>query len=259
MIELRAGRAVVHVDPSYGGRISRLEVNGVDTIVTGDRQHDDPFDWGLYPMVPFAGRLRHGILEWNGSTHEFPRLRPPHALHGTVHDSAWRVDHRDTSSCVMSTPLANPWPFSGRVSHHVSLHSDRLELRLTVHADDDMPVQIGWHPWFRRPDAIGFTPRAIHRRDSEGIAEPRPQPCEQLSWGDLDDCFTEVDENLTISIDGRIVHLRSSCHHWVVYDRPDHATCIEPQSGPPNAINTDPVIVAAGSSTTEWFTLSWDE
>lgn len=259
MIELTNGRAVVQVDPSCGGRIARLAVDGVDLIVSGDPRHDDPLDWGLYPMVPFAGRLRNGILEWNGSTYELPRLRPPHALHGTVHDTTWRVDHDDISSCVLSIRLANPWPFPGRVTHHMALHPDRLELRLTLEADAAMPVQMGWHPWFHKPDSIGFTPGAVHRRDRDGIAEFRSEPCARLSWGELDDCFTDVDENLTITIGGRELRLRSSCHHWVVYDRPDHATCIEPQSGPPNALNIDPTIVTAGSSTTEWFTLRWGE
>lgn len=257
VIELTSGRATVRVDPNCGGRISQLVVDGVDLVVTGDRQHDDPLDWGLYPMVPFAGRLRDGVLEWDGSTYDFPRLRPPHALHGTVHDASWFVDHEGTTSCTLSTPLANPWPFPGRVTHELDLHPDRLELRLTLLADVDMPVQIGWHPWFRKPDSIDFSPGAVHRRDPDGIAEFRSEPCERLSWGDLDDCFSDVDENLMITIGGREVRLRSSCRHWVVYDRPAHATCVEPQSGPPNSLNVDPTIVTAGSTIAEWFTMSW--
>ena len=31
--------------------------------------------------------------------------------------------------------------------------------------------------------------------------------------------------------------MSSSCDHWVVYDEPEHAVCIEPQSGPPDAFN----------------------
>jgi aldose 1-epimerase len=35
---------------------------------------------------------------------------------------------------------------------------------------------------------------------------------------------------LTLTID-------SDCSHWVVYNEPDHAVCVEPQSGPPDAVN----------------------
>jgi aldose 1-epimerase len=153
----------------------------------------------------------------------------------------------------------DPWPFSGSVFHDIVLHPDRLELRLTLRADVDMPAQLGWHPWFRKPERLVFASRSVHRRDSEGIADRYSVPVEDLVEGDLDDCFTDVDENLTITISERELHLRSSCLHWVVYDRPVHATCIEPQSGPPNVLNTDPRIVVAGSSTSEWFTISWDE
>ena len=247
------------IDPSLGGRIARLVVDQVDMIVGARSQHDDPLDWGLYPMAPFAGRLRNGVLGWRDRTHTFPRLRPPHALHGTVHDTQWELDHVDDSMCSMSTALVDPWPFPGRVTHRITLHRDHLALRLTLDADVDMPAQLGWHPWFNKPESVDLTANAIHPRDADGIASARPEPIEQLSWGDLDDCFTEVDENLTITIDGRRLRLRTSCRQWVVYDRPSHATCIEPQSGPPNALNDDPVIVSAGTSTSEWFTLSWEE
>ena len=259
MIALTNGRATAAIDPSYGGRIARLVVDDVDVIASGDPARDDPLDWGLYPMVPFAGRLRNGTLEWRGSTHQFPRLRPPHALHGTVHDVEWRVDRVDASSCLLSTSLMDPWPFSGSVFHDVVLHPDRLELRLTLRADVDMPAQLGWHPWFRKPERLVFASHSVHRSDSDGIADRYSVPVEDLVEGDLDDCFTDVDENLTITISERELHLRSSCLHWVVYDRPVHATCIEPQSGPPNVLNTNPRIVVAGSSTSEWFTISWDE
>ena len=61
------------------------------------------------------------------------------------------------------------------------------------------------------------------------IITPPPSP-----W---DDCFVgsrhapRLDyEHLTLTVD-------SDCDHWVVYDMPSHATCVEPQSGPPNAFN----------------------
>jgi len=36
-----------------------------------------------------------------------------------------------------------------------------------------------------------------------------------------------------------------------------HATCIEPQSGPPDAFNLEPATLAAGSSIEAWFLLEW--
>ena len=258
MIELRNHRATVLVDPDSGGRIAQFTLDGTSLLVAADSSLADSLDWGLYPMVPFAGRLRHGVLRWRDDEHRFEPRRPPHAIHGTVDDVRWDVDHLDESSCSLSTRLVEPWPFDATVVHDVALSDDRLEMRLTIHAREDMPVQLGWHPWFRAPVTIDLVARSIHLRDADGIASPTPTPAVDLPWGDLDDCLSDVDENLTIVVDGRRLLARSSCRYWVVYDRPAHATCVEPQSGPPNVLNLDPTIVSAGSSITEWFTLSWD-
>lgn len=257
MIELSVGRTAARIDPSCGARVADLVVDGVRVLVTGDSSRDDPLDWGLYPMAPFAGRLRHGELPWRGDVHHLPLRRPPHAIHGTVLDVAWEVERRSASSCTLATPLVAPWPFPGRVVHEVALHDDRLDLRLTVHADVDMPVQIGWHPWFRKPRHTHFPFATVHPRDESGIADPQARPIGDVPWGDVDDCFGDLDGLLMIDVEGVELTLRSSCTHWVIYDRPAHATCVEPQSGPPGVLATDPTVVPAGRSRHETFTISW--
>lgn len=266
MIELAAGRARARVDPSCGGRVTDLVVGSTSVLVTGDPRLDDPLDWGLYPMVPYAGRVRNGELPWRGQVHHLPRRRPPHAIHGTVLDVAWSTVSLTTTSCTLSTPLVAPWPFPGRVEHEMSLSEEGLTLRLAVHADVDMPVQIGWHPWFHKPTRFSFPFRSIHRRDVSGVAEAISTAVDTLPggaipWGDVDDCFTDgprgLDDVLTLEIDGLVVDLTSTCEHWVVFDRLPHATCVEPQSGPPNALAIDPVVLAAGESRSETFVISW--
>jgi aldose 1-epimerase len=266
VIELVAGRASARVDPTCGARIAELDVGTTPLLVTGDPRHDDPLEWGLYPMVPFAGRLRHGELPWRGEVFRLPLRRPPHAIHGTVLDAEWHVVDSTTSSCTLATPLGDPWPFAGRVEHHVALADHRLDLRLTVHADVDMPVQIGWHPWFRKPSRAVLPFRSMHRRDESGIARPEVTPVDRtrsdsIPWGDVDDCFTDVPDGLegllTLEIDGLVVELQSTCEHWVVFDRPTHATCVEPQSGPPNAPAIDPHVIPAGASHHETFSIEW--
>jgi aldose 1-epimerase len=261
VIELVAGRASARVDPACGARVAELNVGNTPLLVSGDPRHDDPLEWGLYPMVPFAGRLRHGELPWRGDVFRLPLRRPPHAIHGTVLDTEWNVVDVSTSSCTLSTPLVEPWPFAGRVEHDVVLTDHGLDLRLTVHADVDMPVQIGWHPWFRKPMRASLPFRSIHRRDDSGIADPVATPVDSIPWGDVDDCFTDVADTLegllTLEIDGLVVELRSTCEHWVVFDRPTHATCVEPQSGPPNASAVDPRVIAAGTAHHETFSIGW--
>jgi aldose 1-epimerase len=262
VIELVAGRARARVDPSCGGRVAELVVDSTSVLVSGDPRRDDPLDWGLYPMVPFAGRLRNGELPWRGETYDFPRRRPPHAIHGTVFDVEWHEVSHASASCTLSTPLVAPWPFPGRVDHEITLFESGLELRLSVHATVDMPVQIGWHPWFRKATRVSFPFRSIHRRDDSGIAEPVAEPFDPSDrhrddWAEVDDCFTGLEDLLTLEIDGLVVDLSSTCEHWIVFDRPSHATCVEPQSGPPNSLAVSPVVVTAGASRQESFRISW--
>ena len=230
MRRLEAGTAAVVLDPAQGGRLASLAIDGVELLVTlGSR----PFDWGLYPMVPFAGRIRNGRFTFNGSEHQLPLNMPPHAIHGTLLEHAWRMSE---DGRTMTAELGEPWPFAGRVRHIVDLQPDALHLTLEVHADEPMPVTVGWHPWWRRPVDLDFDAAAMYRRDADGtptgelVAPPPPGP-----W---DDCFIGVERlPLLTWPNGLTVTCESSADHCVVYDQPSHAVCVEPQTGPPDAVN----------------------
>jgi aldose 1-epimerase len=71
----------------------------------------------------------------------------------------------------------------------------------------------------------------MYVRDDTGMAigrlvEPKPHP-----W---DDCFVQPTAPLRLHFPGLRLTIESDCDHWVVYDEPDDATCVEPQSAPPD-------------------------
>jgi aldose 1-epimerase len=56
--------------------------------------------------------------------------------------------------------------------------------------------------------------------------------------GPWDDAFTGLRANPVLAWPGRLrLELESTCRWWVVYSMPAHAICVEPQSGPPDAVN----------------------
>ncbi|MFM7536536.1 MAG: aldose epimerase, partial [Acidimicrobiales bacterium] len=57
--------------------------------------------------------------------------------------------------------------------------------------------------------------------------------------------------------DGCAVTISSSCDHWVIYDEPTHALCVEPQSGPPDAITLAPVLAEPGRPVDHTMTWRW--
>jgi galactose mutarotase-like enzyme len=123
------------------------------------------------------------------------------------------------------------------------------------------PVSLGWHPWFRRklecgaPAVLYFRADQVYENDADRIpngtlARPGPGP-----W---DACFTKLDAPPRLIWPGALsLTLDSDLDHWVMYDEPAHAICVEPMSGAPDARNQAPLIVEPGRPLTGTFRLSW--
>lgn len=251
-LTLRSGDVTAVVDTRRGARLASLQFAGTEILVTSGV---DPFSWGCYPMVPFAGRVRDARLAANGDIHQLDANAGRHAIHGTVFDTAWEVESRDERSATCVTDLGSGWPFAGLVVQRIDVDDHGVTLRIAVHADQDQPVQVGWHPWFIKPSRLDHGCQMMHIRDRDGIATADVIPVLDGPW---DDCFVAGHDDPTLTVRQVDLRLTSDCSHWVVYDIPSHATCVEPQSGPPNAVNDDPTLVSAGSMFARWFRISRD-
>jgi aldose 1-epimerase len=263
---LRAPGADVEIDLAAGGRIASFVVDGRELLVT---EGLGPIAWGSFPMAPFAGRVREGRFAFRGQRYEVPIEMPPHAIHGTVLDRPWeRID-----DATISTDLGPNWPFRGHAVQHFELDEGRLTMRLELHADEPMPASIGWHPWFRRrppavegavvvagrepgPVELELDATAMYRRDDSGIATSEtispPPP------GPWDDCFTGLRRPPRLTWPGFLeLTIESDCPTWVVYTVPDQAICVEPQTAPPDALNTGPALVEPGRPLIAEMTWTW--
>jgi aldose 1-epimerase len=242
------------IDLDTGGRVASFVVDGRELLVT---EGLGPIAWGSFPMVPYAGRVRNGWFEFAGRRWDLPTKLPPHAIHGTVMDRPWTVvDDR-----TIATDLGPEWPFAGRAVQRFELEAGGFASRLELHADEPMPASIGWHPWFRRrPPSVtestqaGAEPGALEleldagamfRRDADGIATRdlvSPPPA-----GPWDDCFTDLRRSPLLRWPGYLeLTIESDCPTWVVYTVPTDALCVEPQTAPPDALNTGATIVEPG-------------
>ena len=251
MIEQSAGSARLLVDPSAGGRIAQQSVHGPDLLV-GGVAGDHPMLWGSFPMVPWAGRLRHGAFTFAGRRYELPRDLPPHAIHGTTYTQSWDVEPDGS----LAIELGPPWPLGGSARQRFELHDDHLTCTIEVHAGDRaMPAQAGWHPWFRKPVRLLFAAGLSYEVDDEGIPTGRLVDVPPRPW---DTGFTRLLGPPQLAWpDGPTITMSSSCRDWVVYDQPDHALCVEPQTGPPNAFNGEPEVVEPGAPLVATMTLRW--
>lgn len=239
----------VLVDADNGGRIASLRFGRTEVLVT---TAINPLTWGIYPMVPYAGRVRHARLRHGGVEHVLRMNSESHSLHGTVFDRRWTVTHAAPSSMEMEVDLGPHWPFSGMVTHSISVQPESLTCVLSVDAEESMPVQVGWHPWFRRPSTTQISFGAMLRRDEEGIATDE---IVDVPSRPVDDCFVEAEMNPRVKIKDVLLEVSSDCSHWVVYDAPSGDVCIEPQSGPPNGVNSHPFVIEPGNRFTRTMTI----
>ena len=256
LIRIGHGTLALDIAPDAGGRIAQIARAGVDWLVGYSDDNAAMIAWGSYPMLPWAGRIRHGRFAFQEKKYQLPLNLEEHAIHGVGFAMPWSVQARSKNYVELSLQLPEDerWPFGGTARQRIEVTENTVRMHLSVTAHERvMPAVIGWHPWFRKPDRLDFQPSAFYPRDAEGIAvrplaEPPPGP-----W---DDCFINT-KAVLLHRDGQHLRLTSDCTHWVIYDAPPHATCIEPQSDPPDAFNLEPVAIAPGNSLAAWFLLEW--
>ncbi|MEV8530785.1 aldose 1-epimerase [Streptomyces sp. NPDC051211] len=240
--QLRAGGAEVTVDQENGCRISSLRVDGSELLRQGEK-------YGCFPMVPWCGRIELGQFRNGGERHQMPVNSAPHAIHGFGRDAAWKQARSGPAEAAFVYDLADPWPYPGRVTQTVELTESSLTLAMGIETyADSFPAQAGWHPWFRRhlgygeDVRIGFEPEWQEERGKDHLPTGRridPQP------GPWDDCFgMPYGVDVTLTWPGALELRITSRAEWVVvYDEEQEAVCVEPQSGPPNGLNTLPRLV----------------
>jgi galactose mutarotase-like enzyme len=265
-VRLEIGDSAAVIDPAAGGRVTSLVVDGHELLV----QHgSDVFHWGSFPMAPWVGRLRQGRFEWDGRVVQLPANAAPHALHGLVSDRPWTVTSTGERSVELSVDLGNPtdpadpWPWECRVTQSLTLGVDRMEFRLAVHAQEPMPADIGWHPWFVRelPTPQGVVEAELEVRggqvflnDPDGLPSGQMGPPPPRPW---DYCFLGLSEPPTVRWPGLLeLTVDSDCDHWVFYDLEPAGICAEPWTGPPNSLNGSTRTVVTPSEPLE-ATMSW--
>lgn len=256
LLQIAKGPLVVDVAPVAGGRIAQISYRGVEQLRGYEEAGPAMITWGCYPMVPWAGRIREGKFHFQG--HDY-RLAPglgEHAIHGVGFAMEWRVEAYadDLLQLSLELPRDERWPFGGVARQRIEVGDGCLKMGLSIQAQERaLPAVIGWHPWFRKPRRLDFSPTALYPRDAQGIATV---PVVAPSAGPWDDCFINR-QPVSLEHADCTLRLTSDCTHWVVYDQTPEATCVEPQSGPPDGFNLEPAVLAPGETLRKWFLIKW--
>ena len=242
---LSVGDVELAIDLDRGARATRWSV-GSHVLLAADGAH--PFEYGMYPMGPWAGRLRDNAVRFRGTPHPLPVTYGEWAMHGTLaHQPAQVLDREsdaDVARLVARIAEHPGWPWPTVVDIEWELRERCLTTTITVHApEDEIPVVVGWHPWFRRELdtggpmewALAATERA--ERGEDYLPTGRLLPFDQ-GQGPFDDAFVVPDGRATVRWPGALtVEIAADSDWFVVFDQLPLSVCIEPQSGPPNGVN----------------------
>lgn len=245
VIELASGDDRVVVDDAHGGRLASLYIGGAERLVEAS---DDPLGWGSYVMIPWAGRVACARIDEPAVA-----LEPnhgEHAIHGVTYDLPWTVDRSAANAVeLLCTLPTSRWPLGGVAAQRITLTRGCLDLEVQVQAGKtQMPVAIGWHPWFRRPAKGDMTVVVASRTVLETTNDLIPtgevvnvnrrldlQRGARLGRRRIDHAYVDVKEPVKVQWpDLRLsMELPVSPATVVVYT-PDHAVCVEPQTAWPD-------------------------
>lgn len=161
MIDLDNGLIRLRIDPEQGACMRQLEtmisslwqpvcVPGADPLsamVAGDS--------AMFVMIPFANRARDNILI--DGTRIWPveaNTDEPLALHGVGWQRSWKIARQSNEGCALSLCVEDGFPYTFTATYRIKLEAQsvRFSIELENTGDTDIPVGMGFHPYFpRRP------------------------------------------------------------------------------------------------------------
>ena len=226
----------IEVDIDQGARLSSVNFRGMETAVPF---RGELLTWGWYPMAPWAGRVRDGLIKDRfGNEFQLPtNLTPPHAIHGFGLTGSWY------EIGVGIFAIDFPSPYEGaRAEQRFEVLDNALRWSIEYEPGDcELPFWLGFHPWFPRElnrgnsVEIDFHAGKMFERGRDylptgQLVAPTPGP-----W---DDAFTEVRGTPTVYWEDALqIQIESDAPYWVVYDQDSDGVCVEPQTAPPDAAN----------------------
>lgn len=242
----------IEIDLVHGGRADSWHLLGQEILAHAGTA---PVEWGMYPMAPWAGRLRDNRY----LDQVMPATHQQWAIHGVVLDRPWMcVASGDAFLETMCAAEVAGVAIECRVRW--VLDGPELTTVMSLHSSVPIPAVLGWHPWFRRDVAgamatwsIGNDARLLVR-DADYLPTAEERSFTTVS-GPFDDVFRVPSGTATITWGSVQLTMHNSQPWFVIYDERPDALCIEPQTDAPNATSGPCATAGAGAPvvmTTTW-------
>lgn len=284
IVELAQGGLRLALRADCGGAIAGLWLDDLPVLrSTEPAALADVRAAASYPLVPYSNRIGTCRFGWRGRSYELaPNSDGPHTIHGVAWQRPWQVLERSDARALLAYTHRSDehWPFSFHVEQVFELAPSTLRVTLAASNIDarEMPLGLGWHPYFVRRTRSRIHLELTHRWDADAALLPQrrdadtsllpqrrvPQPGldADVAALDLDHCFDGWAGAARIRDELLSLRLTSSLTRAVVYTPRDRAYfCVEPVSHVNNAVNSDDptgqglIALRAGGSAQAWMQL----
>jgi len=226
----------ISIDLDQGARLASVKWRDMQFAVPFRGQD---LTWGWFSMAPFAGRIKGGIIkDSKGKKYQLPNnFDPPHALIGYGAQSSWE----DIGGGRQFLELPSPFN-DATVTQSYEILDNAIRWSLDYEANGcDLPVTLGFHPWFAREIGKGdsaellFAANKMFKRGDDYLPTGEIISPTQPPW---DDTFMEVKGVPEIIWPGA-ARLTMECDtpYWMVYSQDEDGICVEPVTAPPDAQN----------------------
>jgi galactose mutarotase-like enzyme len=244
-------QASVAVAPARGGMVTRFRVGDTNVLyMDSDTLHDPARNvrGGIPVLFPIAGRLRDDRFLHAGKTYELKQHGFARTMPFTILDQATAGGARMVVELTSSEMTRAHYPFDFRLVVTYVLAEGRLTIgqSYTNTGDGEMPLQPGLHPYFLVPDAGKARARVITEAASgldnrtgavTTLRGPIDLTAEQVDLHLYDHWPRTVrlvrpgdrDLELTLGVPDRVLVV------WTL--RGQDFVCVEPWTGPANALN----------------------
>lgn len=246
----------IEVVPERGGIVTRWRVNDQEIFYLDQERFTDPklsVRGGNPILFPICGNLPDNTYTYNGQEYTLKQ-------HGFARDLPWSVSNQSTQNAASLTVTldSNPqtkqvYPFDFRLEFTYILTENSLEVQQNYHnlSSQVMPFSAGFHPYFAVTDKtqLQFDIPSTEYQDQK---TKQTHPFNgKFDWqrDEIDVAFQQLAKNSAIAIDNhRNLQLTltfdsvfATLVFWTLKGKDFY--CLEPWSGPRNAINTGENII----------------
>lgn len=253
---LRDGAAEVEIVPERGGMVTAFRVGATPVLYLDRATLDDPtrkVRGGIPVLFPTAGRLA-------GDRYQGHELRQ----HGFARNLPWDVVAATPAelglALASSAETERQFPFAFRLELDYALRGATLRIDARCRNLDarPLPLHFGLHPYLFVPDADKARTTIETAADRAGV--PGPFAGLDLTASELDRGFDAGAGPKTLRRPGAAVTLEASpeLSRWVVWTLGGRDfVCLEPWTGPANALNTGEglIWIAPGDTRSLWVEL----